>query len=553
MSLISHRSVLYLLLGVLTIFVLVGHQMVPPMDRDESRFAQASKQMVESGDLITVRFQDELRAKKPVGIYWLQSASASLFGQDDIAVYRLPSLLGLLLALVGTYHAGLFLYQPRLALVGTAFLGTSLVVFAEAHLAKTDALLMGLCVWQQLSLLIIYRAYLAGTAPPRPAFLAFWIIMGLAVLVKGPIAPLLAILTVASLMIWHRDLGLLRRMRALSGFAIVAAIVLPWATLVSLATDGAFLDIAIKGDFLAKVQSGQESHGAPPGTYLALLVILLWPACLLLPRALLSLRQILANNEARFMLAWLVPFWLVIELTPTKLPHYPLPVLPALALLCVVGIRTALPKTKLARYSITTFEFLALLVAVVFAMLLIWAAMNYGGDNSVVAFAFAGLGTIAAACTSWFGLQWILTQTIRPLAMMLAAAMAFNIFAIGGLLPSLERIHMSTAISKVIDQMPARPPAIAAAGYHEPSLVFLLGKDLLLLNGREAAFFLGEASGGVALIESRQNDVFLETANALGLKLDTPIQVSGINMSKGQPVIMLIYRVQMFDGASRTG
>ena len=553
MSLISHRSVLYLLLGVLTIFVLVGHQMVPPMDRDESRFAQASKQMVESGDLITVRFQDELRAKKPVGIYWLQSASASLFGQDDIAVYRLPSLLGLLLALVGTYHAGLFLYQPRLALVGTAFLGTSLIVFAEAHLAKTDALLMGLCVWQQLSLLIIYRAYLAGTAPPRPAFLAFWIIMGLAVLIKGPIAPLLAILTAASLMIWHRDLGLLRRMRVLSGFAIVAGIVLPWATLVSLATDGAFLDIAIKGDFLAKVQSGQESHGAPPGTYLALLVILLWPACLLLPRALLSLRQILANNEARFMLAWLVPFWLVIELTPTKLPHYPLPVLPALALLCVVGIRTALPKTKLARYSITAFEFLALLVAVGFAMLLIWAAMNYGGDNSVVAFAFAGLGTLAAACASWFGLQWILTQTIRPLGMMLAAAMAFNIFAIGGLLPSLERIHMSTAISKIIDQLPARPPAIAAAGYHEPSLVFLLGKDLLLLNGREAAFFLGEASGGVALIESRQNDVFLETANALGLKLDTPIQVSGINMSKGQSVIMLIYRVQMFDGASRTG
>ena len=553
MSLISHRSILYLLLGVLTIFVLVGHQLVPPMDRDEARFAQASKQMVESGDIITVRFQDELRAKKPVGIYWLQSVSAHLFGQDDIAVYRLPSLLGLLLALVGTYQAGLLLYQPRLALIGTAFLGTSLVVFAEAHLAKTDALLMGLCVWQQLSLLMIYRAYLAGNPPPRYAFLAFWVIMGLAVLVKGPIAPLLAFLTALSLMIWHRDFGLLRRMRLLSGFAIVAVIVLPWAILVSLATDGAFLDMAIKGDFLAKVQSGQESHGAPPGTYLALLVILLWPACLLLPRALLSFRQILANNEARFLLAWLVPFWLVIELTPTKLPHYPLPVLPALALLCVVGIRTALPTAKLARYVITAFEFLCLLVAVVFAMLLIWGAMNYGGNDSVTAFAFAGLGAIAVACASWFGLQWILTQTIRPLGIMLAATMAFNIFAIGGLLPSLQRIHLSTAITKVIDQMPARPQAIAAAGYHEPSLVFLLGKDLLLLNGREAAFFLGEASGGVALVESRENDVFLETAKTLGLALNTPIQVSGINISKGQSVIMLIYRVQMFDGASRTG
>lgn len=553
MSLISHRSILYLLLGLLTIFVLVGHQLVPPMDRDEARFAQASKQMVESGDFITVRFQEDLRAKKPVGIYWLQSVSAQLFGDDDIAVYRVPSLLGLLLALVGTYRAGLLLYQPRLALIGTAFLGTSLVVFAEAHLAKTDALLMGLCVWQQLSLLTIYRAYLDGTTPPRSAFLAFWVIMGLAVLVKGPIAPLLGLLTALSLMIWHRDLGLLRRMRVLSGLMIVAALVLPWATLVSLATDGAFLDIAIKGDFLAKVQSGQESHGAPPGTYLVLLAILIWPACLLLPRALLSLRQILANRDARFLVAWLVPFWFVIELTPTKLPHYPLPVLPALALLCVVGIRTALPQTKLARYTITAFEFLSLLVAVVFAMLLIWGAMNYGGENSVTAFAFAGLGTIAAACASWFGLQWILTQNIRPLGMMLAAAMAFNIFAIAGLLPSLHRIHLSTAINKVITQMPARPAAIAAAGYHEPSLVFLLGKDLLLLNGREAAFFLGEASGGVALIESREHEVFLETAKALGLKLDTPIQVSGINISKGQSAIMLIYRVQMFDGTSRTG
>jgi hypothetical protein len=136
---------------------------------------------------------------------------------------------------------------------------------------------------------------------------------------------------------------------------------------------------------------------------------------------------------------------------------------------------------------------------------------------------------------------------------MLAFAMAFNIFAIAGLLPSLQRIHVSTAIAKVIEQMPAQPPAIAAAGYHEPSLVFLLGKDLLLLNGREAAFFLGEASGGVALVESRENEVFLATAKALGLALTAPIQVSGINVSKGQSVIMLIYRVQMFDGASRTG
>ena len=74
------KQALLMVLAFLALAVLTGHQTVPPMDRDESRFAQASRQMVESGDLVTIRFQDELRAKKPAGIYWLQSASAALFG-----------------------------------------------------------------------------------------------------------------------------------------------------------------------------------------------------------------------------------------------------------------------------------------------------------------------------------------------------------------------------------------------------------------------------------------------------------------------------------------
>jgi hypothetical protein len=63
----------------------MGHQSLEVIDRDEARFAQASKQMVLSGDLITPYFMDELRAKKPIGIYWLQSASAAIFGHFDIA------------------------------------------------------------------------------------------------------------------------------------------------------------------------------------------------------------------------------------------------------------------------------------------------------------------------------------------------------------------------------------------------------------------------------------------------------------------------------------
>ena len=94
------------MLALLAAAVMVGHQTVPPMDRDESRFAQASRQMADTGDLVTIRFQDEIRAKKPVGIYWLQSASASLFGEEHIAAYRLPSLIAMLLTVYGTYRLG---------------------------------------------------------------------------------------------------------------------------------------------------------------------------------------------------------------------------------------------------------------------------------------------------------------------------------------------------------------------------------------------------------------------------------------------------------------
>ena len=66
------RSAVLLVVALLNI--LPGFFAIPPTDRDEARFAQATKQMIESGDYIDIRFQDEVRYKKPVGIYWLQAA-----------------------------------------------------------------------------------------------------------------------------------------------------------------------------------------------------------------------------------------------------------------------------------------------------------------------------------------------------------------------------------------------------------------------------------------------------------------------------------------------
>ncbi len=69
---------------------------MPPLDRDEPRYTQATKQMVETGDYVRIRFQDAPRHKKPIGIHWLQAAAVWLSGDGADAplwVYRMPSLL----------------------------------------------------------------------------------------------------------------------------------------------------------------------------------------------------------------------------------------------------------------------------------------------------------------------------------------------------------------------------------------------------------------------------------------------------------------------------
>ena len=549
-SLLNKQSALILVLAMLAAAVLIGHQTVPPMDRDESRFAQASKQMLASGDYVTVRFQDELRAKKPAGIYWLQSAAAGLFGADDIAAYRLPSLLAFLAAIWGTYHLASHLYRKPRALLAAAVLGASLLTFAEAHLAKTDTVLMALCLAQQMALMRIYLAVQLGRAPPERSWLWLWVFMGAAIMIKGPIAPVLGLVTITALCLWDRSYRWLEQLHFARGLLVLAALTLPWAILVTLATDGAFLDIAVRGDFLAKVKAGQESHGAPIGTYMVLVGLLIWPGCILLPRAVAQVPTLLAHAQSRFLIAWIVPFWLLIELIPTKLPHYPLPVFPALAVLLVCAVEVPLPgdpksgklRYKVQRYLALVGEYAMLAIAGLLATVVLWAAITHGGQTGGRAFSFAMISLALLAVVFWQGILWHRGGGIRPVAIILLVGVLFNFSLISGLLPALSRLHVSTAIDRAITSLKLNPPAIAAAGFHEPSLVFLRGSDLLLLNGPEAALFLAEAPGGLAIVENRQREAFLAMAGQLGEELLPPYQISGFNVSKGNDVLIFLYR-----------
>src|SRR3954469_11665807 len=149
----SHaRAVAVLILISLTAF-LPGLFNIPPVDRDEARFAQATKQMIESGDYIDIRYQEEVRYKKPVGIYWLQAGvvrAAEAVGvpeaRSTIWLYRVPSLIGAIGAVLFTYWAALAFVSRRMAFLAGLMLATSILLTVEARLAKTDAMLLACCV-----------------------------------------------------------------------------------------------------------------------------------------------------------------------------------------------------------------------------------------------------------------------------------------------------------------------------------------------------------------------------------------------------------------------
>jgi 4-amino-4-deoxy-L-arabinose transferase-like glycosyltransferase len=140
--------VLLLLLFSLLAF-LPGFFQIPPVDRDEARFAQATKQMLETGEYVDIRFQNEVRYKKPVGIYWLQAAAVKageVLGvarpRATIWLYRLPSLFGAIGAVLLTYWAALAFVSRRGGLLAALMMASSVLLGVEARLAKTDAMLL---------------------------------------------------------------------------------------------------------------------------------------------------------------------------------------------------------------------------------------------------------------------------------------------------------------------------------------------------------------------------------------------------------------------------
>ncbi|RZS58512.1 ArnT family glycosyltransferase [Sphaerotilus mobilis] len=333
----------------LLVLQLIGLGGVPLFDVDEGAFAEATRELLASGDWGHTTLNGEDRWDKPILSYWLQAVSVMLFGLDEFAL-RLPSALAAWLWAVVVAHRVSLSHGHIAALAVGTVLSTSLGVMLIGRAATADALLNLWLVLATLSLRDALRD-LAPDADPahRAAGLralrlsALWIALGL--LTKGPVALLVpgavAVLWSLSMALQDGRQGAAarcwQRLRPVlldgKAWVVLLAVATPWYGYALQRHGMAFVDGFLWRHNLQRYGGTLEGHAGAWFYYLLLLPLLLLPWSALLLPLLARLRPLWRDPADRWLLLWAGFVLVFFSASGTKLPHYALYGLTPLAML----------------------------------------------------------------------------------------------------------------------------------------------------------------------------------------------------------------------------
>jgi 4-amino-4-deoxy-L-arabinose transferase-like glycosyltransferase len=525
------------------VFFLPGLTSLPPVDRDESRYAVASTQMLTSHDFIDVRFQEKPRYLQPAGIYWLQALSVAVLSSPDshqIWAHRVPSVISATAAVLLTAWIGDLTFGTSAGLAAAFLMMVSMLLNFEARMAKIDATLLAVTLLAQAALL---RAYLGEISRTRWNAALFWAALGAGLMLKGPIILIVSGGTILGLIVQTRRIAWLKRLHAGWGVFVTLAIALPWLIAIGIKSHGLFFQKAIGENLLGKVGRSEQNHKAFLGYYLAMFNVTFWPGSLAAVFAIPWTWRQRKIDQVRFLLAWILPTWLVYELISTKLPHYALPYYPAIACLAAAAATTrdGWRTGRLGQTLGVAYAGVWLLIGGAGAAFGVWLNWRYQGRIDGIAVTAGGIAVALMMLALWF-----VRRRDRAYALGAAGAAALTLSAslMAHILPAATTVWMSPRIAALLDRVKPCPDSpLASSAYSEPSLVFLTGRPTRYVNIKDTADYLSDHRAcAIAMVGAKQIAAFQARAAHDGLRTQPIGQIQGLNYSAGKMLDMTLFK-----------
>lgn len=517
----SDKRLLVAIFAVCLLLFIVGNWASTLFDRDEGWYAETAREMLASGNYLTPTYNAQPYLEKPPLTYWLMAGSISIFGPNAFAA-RFPSAVAAALACVVLFLLARSMLDRKTALASVAVFATSLITLIIAHAALMDSILLLLVL---VSLYAFWRIYRGETS--HLLSLMLYGGAGLAFLTKYLAGmAIIGVAAFATIAFTHRW-DLLRKARILTGALVFLAIAGAWFLPAYLATSGDLLRVFLNENFGRSV-SPMEGHSGPFFYYILLLPVIFFPWFPFLPGALARRRREIAPGSERwwFLVSWAGGTIVLFSAVSTKLPHYVLPAIPALAIL--IGSLISDPedrKSALTGWRVAFAYFFLCLIGFVFAA---------GIPIAIQWWKFYGLWRFFTPACALLLTMTVLAvfdlrrrDLLRTASTLTCGSTGFMLLLVLVAIPSLNAVKLPEPIGRVIAEKSTPRDVILHWGYIPPTLVFYAQRPLTpVRTQQELDAQISGASRAFCVLPAEEAERLRQRSGA-GLRIETLFPAPG--------------------------
>jgi 4-amino-4-deoxy-L-arabinose transferase-like glycosyltransferase len=479
---------------------------------DEGRYAEIPREMIEQGDYVVPHLDYVRYFEKPPLLYWTCAASYKLFGINEWS-FRFPNALA---ALAAVLVAGLFAgrwFSARAGLISGLMLMTSFGFFAMARVATIDMLFSFLLF---ASLSCFYEFY---RERKRLFLYLSWAALALAVLAKGPVAPVLLGAAVVLFLGCEKNLRFLKKAASPRAFLLFAAIACPWFVLMAVKEKG-FTQFFFIDQHVLRFLTTKHSRSGPLYYFFPVLFGGLFPWSIFIPRAVIFFWQ---EREMRLLLIWSLVVFTFFSVSGSKLPPYILPLFPALSIVlgCLFDRQWLTPLPR-RREIIVYAVFFSLLAAagLAFETGLLDSYLTGAADIFSLRGDIRGL-SLGMAAVSFIMLFILARKSLRSFRSLFFMLGAFSLSVVIGIMLHshvIDRLNTTKGLAAVLHKAAKNNAIVVNYGSFDETLPFYLGKRTYL------AEFTGELEMGSRYPDSKES--FLDRDEVVRLfHSDSPVFV----------------------------